>query len=300
MSKAKKAEIGDIFLTTLPDGRHGAIKIIDHIEKSYLIATLDYIGTKVPSLENIQLSNILTQKRFSHRNTPAVLWYDGKAPSTLVYLGNLPVTDKERHLPRNTYGGKWTEKCGMEVFLEWRWDYDRENYEKEVKEAAEKRQALLNQPKEPKEMMSDELFWKIIDSFDWQYEGDDKKVLAPAVSILKNLPVEEIQKFEETLSYKLYLLDTKEHAKNIGEYSYDETQNYFSADIFLYIRCAVVVNGKDFYNEVLKHPKKMPKDLEFESLLYLASTAYELKTGRDFDCFPNYSYETFSNEEAWK
>lgn len=300
MRIGKSAKIGDIFITTLPDGRYGAIKVIDHIERSYLIATLDYINTDMPSFKDIQLCNILSQNRFSYENTPAIMWYDGKVPSTLKYLGNLPVTDKEKQLPRNTYGGKWTESCGIEIFLEWRWNYQRENYEREVNERLAKRKSFLNPPTKPNEMMSDELFWHIIDSFDWRYEGDDEKVLEPAVNILKKLPVNEIMKFEEALAYKLYLLDTKEHAKNIGQYSYYETNSYFSPDIFLYCRCAVVVNGKDFYNAVLKNPKKMPKDLEFESLLYLASTSYELKTENPFEYFTSYSYETFSNEEGWK
>ena len=46
----------------------------------------------------------------------------------------------------------------------------------------------------------------------------------------------------------------------------------------------------------------MPKDIEFESLLYVAPTAYERKTGISGDAVRNQtelSYETFSNTEGW-
>ena len=54
-----------------------------------------------------------------------------------------------------------------------------------------------------------------------------------------------------------------------------DDNSYFSVDEFLYSRCVVVANGKDYYYEVLNNPTKMPKDLEFESLLYIACDAYE-------------------------
>jgi hypothetical protein len=46
----------------------------------------------------------------------------------------------------------------------------------------------------------------------------------------------------------------------------------------------------------------MPKDIEFESLLYIAPTAYERKTGGDGNDIRELaaeSYETFSNKAGW-
>jgi hypothetical protein len=46
----------------------------------------------------------------------------------------------------------------------------------------------------------------------------------------------------------------------------------------------------------------MPKDIEFESLLYVASKAYERKTGLDDNGdldMTDVSFETFSNEDGW-
>jgi hypothetical protein len=72
------------------------------------------------------------------------------------------------------------------------------------------------------------------------------------------------------------------------------------ADGFLYARCVVVANGKEFYEAVLKDPSKFPKNMEFESLLGLASGAYELKTGKEFEYSTGCSYESFSNPAGWR
>lgn len=43
-------------------------------------------------------------------------------------------------------------------------------------------------------------------------------------------------------------------------------------------------------------PAEMPKDMEFESLLTVGPTAFERKTGEDFDHVSAVSYESFSNK----
>lgn len=298
--KMKTVEIGDVFITNLPDGRHGTIKVIDHIEKSYLILTSTYIGEEIPTLENEQVNSILYQNRFSYNNIPDVMWYEGKIPDELKHIGNLNVTEKEQKLSRNSYGGKWSVNCGNGVFLEWRWKYDRENFEREINEQREASRILFEKPQKPKKMMCDELFWEIISTLNWNYEGDDDKVLESAVKKLMKMYVKDIKEFEEALAYKLFLLDTKEHANNVADCDLQGNDDFVSADSFLYARCAVVANGSEFYKLVLDEPKNMPKDIEFEPLLYLASTAYELKTKKDFNYTTGCSYESFSNRDGWK
>ena len=124
-------------------------------------------------------------------------------------------------------------------------------------------------------------------------------MLKPAIEALAKLPLEEISMFEELLSQKLYALDTKAHAQNIGEDSWSEGK-YFSGDWFLYARCCVVANGQELYELVLKDPTPFPKDIEFEALLGLAWKAYEEKTKQEFEGFDtSVSYETCSNEAGW-
>lgn len=146
---------------------------------------------------------------------------------------------------------------------------------------------------------AEEEFWNIISMFNWRYEGDDEKVLKPAIKYLSKKSDDEIFEFYEILSKLLYDLDGIEYAKNIGEDSYINDSEYFSVDDFLYARCCAVANGKDYYYNVLNHPEDMPKDLEFESILYVADEAYELKNGEEFDYLSKYSIETFSNKEKW-
>ena len=85
----------------------------------------------------------------------------------------------------------------------------------------------------------------------------------------------------------------------MGEHSYKDERQYFSSDIFLYARCAVIAKGAQVFNSVLNQPKTMLKNETFEQLLDLASQAYKQKTGKQFDYIPAYIYETFANAEGW-
>ena len=144
--------------------------------------------------------------------------------------------------------------------------------------------------------MDENKFWKIIEQFDWDNTGDDDAVLAPAYKILIKLDASEIIEFEEILAEKLYDLDRRDIAK----VCYNGDDEHFSGDDFLYSRCVVVANGKEFFDEVISNPSSMPTDMEFEALLYLGPEAYEEKTGDEYLHTTKFSYETLSNAEGWK
>ena len=65
------------------------------------------------------------------------------------------------------------------------------------------------------------------------------------------------------------------------------------------MRCAAIANGQAFYERALKNPKYMPKDLDFESLMYVAAEVYTQKTEKDFDYTTGCDRETFSNKAGW-
>ncbi len=136
--------------------------------------------------------------------------------------------------------------------------------------------------------MNDSEFWDLIGKFDWKQTGDDEAVCRPVVEAL------------ETLAQKLHALDTEAHAREIGDEAYTGSDEHFSVDWFLYVRCCVVANGKRMFDTVLKDPKRMLKDKEFEALLQVAAEAYQKMTGQDFDFTPSVSYETFSNKAGWQ
>jgi predicted DNA-binding WGR domain protein len=150
--------------------------------------------------------------------------------------------------------------------------------------------------------MDEALFWEIVASFNWKKQGDDDAIMLPAEKRLATLPVEDIFAFDNILAEKLYQLDGRKYA----DACYPKKQTlvdgtpYMSADDFLYCRCAVVINGQKFYEFTLDYPKNWPVDVTFESVLYLASNAYERKTkGGEYPHIPEPSFETYSNLAGW-
>lgn len=149
--------------------------------------------------------------------------------------------------------------------------------------------------------MNDGEFWSLIDKLAWKHEGDDEKVIRPVVNALAKMPESDIAAFQSTLASKLHALDGRPWARESGDGVWWGEPDSLSVDGFLYARCVVVANGREFFDEVLANPREMPKDMEFESLLYIAPYALEKKTGRDDAELdePPLSFETFSNREGW-
>jgi len=148
--------------------------------------------------------------------------------------------------------------------------------------------------------MNSDCFWRIINLLNWKKTGDDDAVIKSSVNALRQMLVENIFEFQNILSKKLYDLDAKKYAVELGEYKYVDGE-YFSADNFLYERCVIVANGKEYYEKVLNNPQTFQKEsLEFEVLLSIAREAYELKTGEEWNYYnKEFSYETGSNKKGW-
>lgn len=146
------------------------------------------------------------------------------------------------------------------------------------------------------DLFSEDDFWRIIDKIDWSKKGSENKV-APAVKALAKMPIAAICLFADKLSAKLFQLDTRAHANT---YAANEPDNFISADDFLYARCAVIAEGKDYYEKVLNDPAQMPEDIVFEPLLYLADDAFEIKMNVPFNYVPTFNYETQSNKSGWQ
>ncbi len=149
--------------------------------------------------------------------------------------------------------------------------------------------------------MTVDVFWRVVEAFDWSQAGDDDAVVEPALKALAAMPVDEIHAFDDILATLLHALDTREHARYgyLDEADPDNGDDYISADDFLYLRCVVVANGREFYDSVLADPKLMPQNLQFESMLSLASEAFERKTGDDYDHSTPVDYESFANRAGW-
>ncbi|MGA4719825.1 DUF4240 domain-containing protein [Fictibacillus nanhaiensis] len=290
-NKNVSISVGNVYAVKLPDGRYGAIRIIDKQDRSTTLITTPYISDRLPNIDDKKLKQTLVQNRFFFDGQKAGSIVDGKPPKELIFIGNIQMKE-ERRFPG--YSGDWDKDTGIEAYYEWRWEHDRENFEIEIRQDEERMaRESLAKVQAPKKMMSEEMFWSIISLVD----GED---IETAIQKLAGLGVRNIKQFEETLSYKLFQLDTEEHARNIGVYSYKDENEHFSADLFLYFRCAVITKGRDFYELVLQNPILMLKNDTCEPLLDLASEAYELRTGKDFDYETGCDYETFSNYKGWE
>jgi hypothetical protein len=149
--------------------------------------------------------------------------------------------------------------------------------------------------------MDDATFWGLVERLDWTHEGDDDRVVAPLVKALSDMRDRDIAGFADQLARRLHALDGRAWARESGTTIWWGEPDKLSVDAFLYARLAVVANGRSFYETVLADPTQMPKDQEFESLLYVASSAYERKTGLDDDGSLDspVSFETFANLEGW-
>lgn len=144
-------------------------------------------------------------------------------------------------------------------------------------------------------LFTEEQFWQIIEMFDWkQKERED--IIQPAVIALSKMAVSAIYLFQDVLSEKLFDIDTREHA---NAYMKQQPDDYFSVDDFLYVRCAVVAEGRKYYENIKNNPSELSAEIDFEHILSVAAEAYKIKTGRDFDYSPLYNYETKSNIKKW-
>jgi hypothetical protein len=145
-------------------------------------------------------------------------------------------------------------------------------------------------------MLKESDFWELIQQLDWS-KNDNDQIIEPVVAALSKMHVANIYQFQDILSEKLWNLDTRAHAVIfIG----DEPEAYLSEDDFLYARCGVVANGKEFYEKVLTNPDAMPADTTFSPLLRITKKAYERKTGKKMTIVPAFNYETGSNTQGWQ
>lgn len=142
------------------------------------------------------------------------------------------------------------------------------------------------------------LFWNVMDLCDWNFEGDDDRVLMPVITYLSKQDDNTIFLFDELMTELLYNLDTKRLADQC-----QKVDKYMSDDSFLYSRCVALINGDKYYEEAKDGKQKDMWDMEFESILYVPSKAWALKHKISVDEYPyspTLSYETGSNKEGWK
>lgn len=168
----------------------------------------------------------------------------------------------------------------------------------EIKEKYRGAKLQIKVSVQPFDSEEEDWFWQVIAKLDWEKAGTDKEVIKPVIDYLSEQSNDRIFLFQDILSQKLHALDGQDFAEEIGKNAYGKV-DYFSGDEFLYIRCAVVANGRNIYEKVLKKPSRMLKNKSFSVLLYLAERAFLQKNKVELNRLPAYNYETFFNEGGW-
>ena len=146
--------------------------------------------------------------------------------------------------------------------------------------------------------MYDQDFFRFTDMLDWDKQGNDEAVIEPLVSFLAKWGDNVIFAFHDKMAELLFSLDTYNIAKHLME-----NETCFSPDYFLYARCVALVNGKPYYNAILKGRKKLAANMDFETILYVPQKAWERIHNEDGDEYlheAKLNYETYSNKAGWE
>lgn len=146
-------------------------------------------------------------------------------------------------------------------------------------------------------MMPEDQFWLIIENSKKGSTNLDELALKITNELLKLLSAEIIgfQLRENKLRYDSYNSDLwcAGYIMNGG----------CSDDCFEYFRCWLIGNGKEIYYNSLKSPDSLSElysneeeIYEFEDLMYVASNAFQKKTGKEIDDFID--YQQFKTNEV--
>src|SRR5690348_4822346 len=96
--------------------KYGAVKVMNIIDRSYLLGITNYIGEQRPTIANQNVRQILiTKSLLNEKEEPTFKWVDGRLPEELIYIGNIPLVQEELGIESNVYGGIWSKECGMDV-----------------------------------------------------------------------------------------------------------------------------------------------------------------------------------------
>jgi Protein of unknown function (DUF4240) len=301
-----KIAAGDIFAYIAPDGRFGAVRVLAVKGTLSLVLHTPYFEPRRPWRQDPLLLEGLARSRFDFGGAPATVWLDGKPGPDQPRVAFVELTEAELALAQSEAAQR-SSRQGFrtlypEVHAEWRWAHDRAAFERDTARDAEVREKEHRQkakpPQRPNDPMSDRSFWKLIDLHEWSH-SDEETITAKVVASLAMGSARRVVQFAETLAHKLYLLDTRAHAEQIGRAAWKGDKEQFSSDGFLFARCMVVAKGEAHFRRVLEDPSQMPKDATFEALLDVSSVAWELITGDAPDWTTGCDYETYNNATGW-
>lgn len=146
-------------------------------------------------------------------------------------------------------------------------------------------------------------FWHIVGSNPVRAADDVRSALDRLTGRLGELDPVDLIRFARQLREALYGIDRRELAEIPvvlrGGFELPQT-----SDHFLYARCACVLAGRDAYEASLEASSEFegfvrPFAQAAEELLYLASSIYERKVGREMGIVSGLPVDSMSNVQGW-
>jgi len=140
--------------------------------------------------------------------------------------------------------------------------------------------------------MTEEEFWALVSKADMELvdQEDCGGGVAPIVEALSQKSPEDICRFHEIMSQKLYALD---HIVLADEFE-------SGGDSFLYQRCYIVASGHKKYKAVFENGEAGIGDLDWcESLIYVAQEAWNQSQDTEWQFEASVSFETGSNQQGY-
>ncbi len=125
-------------------------------------------------------------------------------------------------------------------------------------------------------------FWRVIGLLDWQFVGDDEKVIERAVQHLSRKSNVSVEGFRNTLNEKLISLEDSQFLNMMLNNNLTGIKQNITSRHFLYTRCSVIAAGYKYYSAVLNNPSKMKENMEFGCLMELPELALKLKHGSEY------------------
>jgi len=160
---------GTVFAARLPDGRFAAGRVLDRRfqggAQAALIATSPWIGRELPNPEDPLIRQTLILNHHNWKNTPECVWVWDLIPEEYVVIGQIALTDEDHAVSSKAYGG-W-ENVPIQVFLQWRWDYDRAAVLAEDEKAATAKAQARQAATEAREQYLKKLTLENLDGHDW-------------------------------------------------------------------------------------------------------------------------------------
>lgn len=124
-------------------------------------------------------------------------------------------------------------------------------------------------------------FWKIIEYSIGKSNNDKSEQEKVIIEKLATYNLEQIIEFE--VIFRKLIIEADDF-KIMGAQKIIE--GYVSDDSYLYFRCWLIGKGEKIYTETLKNPEFLSENINedeesnFEELMYVATTAFKIKTGK--------------------